>query len=102
TGDGRNPYVGMLAFTEADASRFFGRDEQVTKLWTRYRDLAAAAPDQHPMRFLAILGPSGSGKSSLARAGLLAELARRPVGGKSQRVAALTPGPRPLEALSSV
>jgi len=102
TGDGRNPYVGMLAFTEADASRFFGRDEQVTKLWTRYRDLAAAAPDQHPMRFLAILGPSGSGKSSLARAGLLAELARRPVGGKSQRVAALTPGPRPLEALASV
>ncbi len=52
---------------------------------------------------LPIYGPSGSGKSSLARAGLIPEFARRPLPGYAQaRVAALVPGTHPLEALVSV
>jgi WD40 repeat protein len=58
---------------------------------------------QFPLRLLPILGPSGSGKSSLACAGLIPELARRPLPGKSQvRVAVLVPGTHPVEALAIV
>ncbi len=50
-----------------------------------------------------ILGPSGCGKSSLARAGLIPELARRPLPArKKARVAIFTPGTHPLEALAGV
>ena len=72
---GPNPYVGLLAFTEAEADRFFGREVLVGRLWDRFRDIV---DDKGSCRFLAILGPSGCGKSSVARAGLLAEFARRP------------------------
>ena len=48
-----------------DADRFFGRDHDVTPVWT-LRDTS----------FLALVGPSGSGKSSLLRAGVAAALAR--------------------------
>lgn len=55
------------------------------------------------MRLLAIYGPSGSGKSSLARAGLVPELVRSPLlGFKQARVAVLTPGAHPLDALAAV
>jgi Novel STAND NTPase 1 len=55
------PYCGLLTFQEADADRFFGRDVLVADLLERVR--------RSP--FLAVLGPSGSGKSSVVRAGLL-------------------------------
>ncbi len=52
---------------------------------------------------LLILGPSGCGKSSLARAGLIPELARRPLPGqKRARVAIFTPETHPAEALAGV
>ena len=52
---------------------------------------------------LPILGPSGCGKSSLARAGLIPELARRPLPGRKRaRVAIFTPGTHPVEALAGV
>lgn len=55
------------------------------------------------LRLLAVLGPSGSGKSSVARAGLLPELARRPLPGKQKAlVAVFTPGMRPLESLATI
>ncbi len=49
------------------------------------------------------MGPSGCGKSSLARAGLIPELARRPLPARQKaRVAILTPGTHPIEALAGV
>jgi WD40 repeat protein/DNA-binding SARP family transcriptional activator len=64
----RNPYKGLRAFQEADADDFFGRDDLVGRL------LARLAEDGEAARFLAVVGPSGSGKSSLVRAGLVPAL----------------------------
>ncbi|MCK2212794.1 helix-turn-helix domain-containing protein [Actinomadura sp. ATCC 31491] len=56
------PYLGLAAYGTGDAGRFFGRDRLVEEL----RELL----ERH--RFAAVFGPSGSGKSSLLRAGLAA------------------------------
>ncbi len=56
-----------------------------------------------PPRLLVVYGPSGSGKSSLTRAGLVPALAKRPPGGRGQaRIAILVPGSQPPRALASV
>ncbi|WP_414587918.1 ATP-binding protein [Scytonema sp. PCC 10023] len=101
---GPNPYKGLLAFLEVDGDRYFGREKQIEKLWNLFRTLHEnTSQTEAPLRLLPILGPSGSGKSSLARAGLIPELARRPLPGKSQaRVAVLVPGTHPVEALATV
>ncbi|MBW4597459.1 MAG: AAA family ATPase [Brasilonema angustatum HA4187-MV1] len=101
---GRNPYKGLLAFYEVDSERYFGREKQIEKLWNLFRTLHEnTTQSETPLRLLPILGPSGSGKSSLARAGLIPELARRPLPGKSQaRVVVLVPGTHPIEALATV
>ncbi len=99
---GPNPYKGLLAFQETDGDRFFGREKQIKLLWDKLRNLQEV---ESAIRLLPIYGPSGSGKSSLARAGLIPELAlaRRPLPGRTQaRVAILMPGTHPLEALASV
>jgi len=57
----RSPYPGLAAFTEADAEFFFGREAEVTQLWRKITT----------RRLLAVIGPSGVGKSSLLRAGLI-------------------------------
>jgi hypothetical protein len=55
------------------------------------------------VRVLPIYGPSGSGKSSLARAGLIPALAKRPLPGRDRaRLVVLVPGTHPLEALATV
>ena len=59
------PYRGLEAFTEDNAQFFYGRDAFVNTLLERLRD--------NP-RFLAVFGPSGSGKSSVMRAGLIPKL----------------------------
>ncbi|MFZ4678307.1 MAG: ATP-binding protein, partial [Nodosilinea sp.] len=97
---GPNPYKGLAAFTEQDGDRYFGREAQVERLWERFQRLMEQSDVP---RLLPILGPSGSGKSSLARAGLIPALAQRPLLGKAQmRVAVLVPGSHPLEALAGV
>jgi ABC-type branched-subunit amino acid transport system substrate-binding protein len=97
---GPNPYKGLLAFQETDGDRFFGRETQIQKLWDKFRSLH---DDPSAIRLLPIHGPSGSGKSSLVRAGLIPELARRPLQARDHaRVAVLVPGSRPLEALATV
>jgi WD40 repeat protein len=97
---GPNPYKGLLAFQETDGDHFFGRDKQIEQLWNKFRSLHEG---DSTIRLLPIYGPSGSGKSSLARAGLIPELARRPLPGYARtRVAVLVPGTHPLEALASV
>ncbi|HEY9652768.1 MAG TPA: ATP-binding protein, partial [Coleofasciculaceae cyanobacterium] len=97
---GPNPYKGLLAFQETDGKYFFGREKQIKQLWNQLLNLQEG---ESAIRLLPIYGPSGSGKSSLARAGLIPELARRPLPGRTQaRVAVLMPGTHPLEALASV
>ena len=63
----RSPYSGLVPFEAADAAVFFGREDELGRLLA----LLAPTPMQPSGRFVAILGPSGSGKSSLMRAGLL-------------------------------
>ena len=84
------PYKGLLFFDEADADLFFGREALTAHLTDRVTDLAADAST----RFLAIVGASGSGKSSLVRAGLVAALKSS---GWDTHV--FTPGADPLNAL---
>jgi WD40 repeat protein len=97
---GSNPYKGLKAFQETDGDFFFGREQQITSLWEKLRSLHE---NESATRLLAIYGPSGSGKSSLVRAGLIPELARRPLlGCDSARVAVLVPGKRPLASLATI
>jgi hypothetical protein len=60
-----NPYRGLNPFTEAQEKFFFGREQEVDKLLDKLR---------LDLRFLLILGPSGSGKSSIVQAGLIPHL----------------------------
>jgi transcriptional regulator with XRE-family HTH domain len=94
----RNPYKGLRAFRAEDAGDFFGREALVAELVASVQ--ACARPDA--ARFLAVVGPSGSGKSSVALAGLLPRLRHGAVPGSTGWVylAPLLPGTHPIEALS--
>jgi hypothetical protein len=83
---GANPYKGLLAFQETDGDRFFGRDPQIKELWEKFRSLYEK---ELVTRLLTIYGSSGSGKSSLARAGLILKLARHPLPGCDRARAAV-------------
>jgi WD40 repeat protein/class 3 adenylate cyclase len=85
------PYKGLAAFEAEDAEVFFGREELVAELTAR---LAGS-------RFLAVVGPSGSGKSSVVRAGLLPAIWGDALpGSKAWQTLVLTPGAHPLEELA--
>ncbi len=91
--DGRSPYIGLDAFSEDDADRFFGRERLVDELVARVRD----------SRFVVVAGPSGSGKSSLMRAGLLHALKAGALPGSQHWLyEALKPGRNPLGELARV
>lgn len=91
--DGRSPYVGLASFQEQDADRFFGREKLTQELVAR---IATA-------RFVVIAGPSGSGKSSLARAGLFHALRNSALDGSENWLyEILTPGRHPLDQLARV
>ncbi|HUS69660.1 MAG TPA: SUMF1/EgtB/PvdO family nonheme iron enzyme [Anaerolineae bacterium] len=101
---GVNPYNGLSAFRESDADRFFGREELVGRLWKAFRSLYDLTPEEQASpRILSVLGPSGSGKSSVVRAGLIPELARRPLPGLERaQVGVFSPGSDPVEALAGI
>ena len=80
----RPPYPGLLAFTEVDADHFFGREAEVEALWDKIRR----------QRLLAVIGPSGVGKTSFLRAGVIPS---RPAGWAP---AYATPGASPGLALA--
>jgi WD40 repeat protein/transcriptional regulator with XRE-family HTH domain len=69
---GLAPYKGLLFFDESDSELFFGREALTAQLVRHVMDLVMDAST----RFLAVVGASGSGKSSLVRAGLAVALKR--------------------------
>src|SRR5215831_20971319 len=73
------PYLGLVPFEERDARLFYGRDELADQLVQRL------AERLHGAGMLLVAGESGSGKSSLLRAGLLPRLAAGALGPGSQR-----------------
>ena len=87
-----SPYPGLRPFTSSEADIFFGRETHTDRLLEILKR-------EH---FLAIVGPSGSGKSSLMRAGLLPALEMGNLGsGTDWRIAVLRPGGDPLRSLAS-
>ena len=89
------PYPGLAAFGPDQAPWYAGRDEAIAALLHRLTERAGHGP-------LALVAPSGAGKSSLLRAGLLPALARGALdldGSRSWRVALCTPTAYPLDAL---
>ena len=89
-----NPYKGLVPFDEADTTQFFGRERLVERMLARL-----GGPD--PLnRFLAVVGPSGSGKSSVVHAGLVPALRGGGVpGSDTWFVATMTPGSHPFDSL---
>ena len=79
------PYLGLKPYDVDDADLYFGRDD----------DLDACLGILQAHRLLAVVGPSGSGKSSLLRAGVAAALRNR-----GQAMVTITPGPHPMAALA--
>jgi WD40 repeat protein/class 3 adenylate cyclase len=87
------PYKGLESFQPQDAEFFFGREELIADLAERLSNGS----------FLAVVGPSGSGKSSVVRAGLVPAIWTGAHGLAPQRdwkVVILTPGAHPLEELA--
>src|SRR5271165_2953327 len=98
--EGQCPYRGLRVFDVDDAPFFFGREALVQWLLNALRPAMEGQPVN---RFLAIVGASGSGKSSVARAGLVAALKHDAIpGSASWPVAICRPGPDPLESLAVV
>jgi WD40 repeat protein len=96
---GPSPYRSLAPFREEDADFFCGRESLAAEL------LAAAAHRLTDPRPLLVLGPSGSGKSSLLRAGLLAGVRRDGLGGSDsiawpRIVPVVTPREHPVRELA--
>ena len=87
------PYPGMVPFSEADGDRFFGRDQEIEELLEKLRL-------QH---FITVIGPSGSGKSSLVFAGLIPALRQTGLFGSVEwKVCSMRPGETPLTQLRTL
>lgn len=88
----RNPYKGLRAFRDFDADDFFGRDALIDDL--------LMALTRHNV--VAVVGPSGSGKSSVVRAGLIPELRAQAANGSHQWLMTdMFPGSHPFEELEA-
>jgi WD40 repeat protein/class 3 adenylate cyclase/tRNA A-37 threonylcarbamoyl transferase component Bud32 len=83
-----SPYRGLFTFGPDESDLFFGREQVASDV------LGRLASD----RFVAVIGASGSGKSSLVRAGVMASAMRGGILGVSNAVL-MTPGPDPPDAL---
>jgi hypothetical protein len=82
-----HPYPGLASFTEADAEYFFGREAEVEQMWRKL---------EGPPRLFAIMGPSGAGKTSFIRAGLI------PYASPGWAIIRSTPGNAATASLASV
>ena len=93
------PYKGLSYFDESDAALFVGREALTAKLTERVLSLTSSG-SPHETRFLAVVGASGSGKSSLVRAGLVSAL-RWNRASTDWHVHILMPTAHPLESLAT-
>jgi tRNA A-37 threonylcarbamoyl transferase component Bud32 len=84
--DDKSPYPGLAAYDTDDADHFVGREREIETLANRL----VRAP------LIAVLGPSGVGKSSFIHAGLVPRL------GEQHRVLTMRPGRHPMHALASL
>jgi FOG: WD40 repeat len=86
------PYPGMVPFKPEDSDRFFGRQREVNDLIQHLR--------LYP--FLAVIGASGSGKSSLVFAGLIPQLQKTHLLGKEKwQIYSMRPGTTPITTLTA-
>ncbi|MHB8747714.1 MAG: nSTAND1 domain-containing NTPase [Aggregatilineales bacterium] len=94
-----NPYKGLRAFQEADAGDFFGRETLIEQLKSRLAESSPLA------RFLAVIGPSGSGKSSVVKAGLIPMLRKGAdgtlIGSDRWFYLEMVPGAHPMDDLAT-
>lgn len=91
-----NPFKGLRAFQEADSADFFGRASLVEQFLNRLSEHGDGT------RFLAVVGPSGSGKSSVVKAGLIPALRSGALPGVPLPfIADMLPGTHPLEELEA-
>ena len=79
----RSPYPGLMSFTEKDTAFFFGREQEAKALWERLRS----------RHLWGVIGPSGAGKTSFVRAGVVSS---RPPGWGTL---VSTPGATPFRGL---
>ncbi len=88
-----NPYKGLLAFQEADSSHFYGRERLLAEMLRRL---------DRGDRLVALVGPSGSGKSSVVRAGLIPAMRKNAVAGTAEwLIAQMVPGGHPFAELEA-
>jgi hypothetical protein len=87
--DDEGPYPGLSAFQESEADHFFGRSRDVLRVTTRLREVSLAA----------VIGPSGVGKSSFARAGVIPALK---ASGERWEAFVLRPGRQPLQSIATI
>ena len=87
-----NPFKGLQPFQEADAEHFFGRDRLVADVVRRIAD----------QRMVTLVGPSGSGKSSVVRAGVIPALRKNAIPDSDRwLIAQMVPGSRPFDELEA-
>ncbi|WP_181154225.1 nSTAND1 domain-containing NTPase [Nostoc sp. 'Peltigera membranacea cyanobiont' N6] len=87
-----NPYRGLSSYDEKDSNLFFGREEQIQKLYQKLVD--------NKQQLTLVLGASGTGKSSLVKAGLIPKLRKDD---KTWRILPpFRPGESPLKSLNNV
>ena len=92
--DRPNPFKGLRAFGETDTDRFFGRDDVIAEL------VAGLESPSSLSRLTLVVGGSGSGKSSVVRAGLVPRVRRGEVGGSAPWfVTTMLPGSSPFKEL---
>jgi serine/threonine protein kinase len=87
--EGESPYPGLTAFQESDADRFFGRGADVSRALARLREVP----------LVAVVGPSGTGKSSFVRAGVIPALRNS---GDAWETHVIRPGRAPMSALAGL
>lgn len=91
-----NPYKGLRAFQEIDSVDFFGREDLTTRLLQRLQQ------GGDTMKFLAVIGPSGSGKSSVVKAGLIPALRKGALDNSADWfIVEMVPGVDPFEELEA-
>lgn len=94
--EAKSPYKGLQFFDEADEPLFFGREQLTTEL----------VDHLHQHRFLAVVGASGSGKSSVVRAGVVPAVRSGAIVADGHSsvdwlIHVITPGDEPLKAMAA-